>query len=98
MNLFSLLNKRQPLMKMFRRKQNNNRGVMWASLLSLAVSAAAYVLSRGQKQTNEGSTSKTSPLQNIVSNLAPKNNISLMNDAALTEYSEELISKAIQNK
>jgi hypothetical protein len=103
MKLISMLNKNQAFMKLFRRKQNNN-GVMWASLISLAVSAVAYVLSKGLRQnTNENTNTEkrrynTPSLRNFVSSITPKGNISMMNDAALTEYSEELISKAIENK
>jgi Na+(H+)/acetate symporter ActP len=100
MKLMSMLSKKQPFLNLFRKKQNN-KGVMWASLLSLAVSAVAYVLSRGQQQNtnNENKQRYKAPsLRNFVSSITPKGDIPIMNDAALTEFSEELISKAVQNK
>lgn len=91
MNWMSFFNNKQGFMKMFRKKQSN-RGVMWASLISVAVSTIAFYMRRGQKNT-------TSPsLRNFVNNFTSNRNIPVMNDAALTEFSEELITKAIQNK
>lgn len=92
MKRMSLLNSvtKQPYMNMFRKKRSN-KGVMWASLISLGVSTLVMMLSKGKRKN------VTSPFQNFTKNIAPKSNISMMNDAALTEFSEELLTKAVEN-
>lgn len=92
MRMISLFNNRQQqgLMKMFRRRQRNN-GVLWASIISVALSTAAMFMRRGRKITN------VPGLRNFVNNFTSNRNIPAMNDAALTEFSEEFISKAVQN-
>lgn len=91
MKFMSFFNNRQGFMKMSRRKQSN-RGVMWASLISVAVSSIALLMRRG------GNRNTAPSLQNFVNNFTSKRNVPMMDDAALTEFSEELISKAMQNK
>lgn len=67
---------------------------MWASLLGLGISAAAvFGVTRGKRKDF------TLPFQNPLKNFSPKINVNRMDNAALTEFSEELLTSAInQNK
>ncbi|MDP4084145.1 MAG: hypothetical protein Q8934_05965 [Bacillota bacterium] len=108
MNMLRMMNlaKKQPFMKMFTRKKSN-KGFLWASLLSLGASAAVWGMTRGKKmipnqQQPQSHATRTesnrTPFQNMFKNLTINKNISTMNDAALTEFSEELINQATQTK
>lgn len=98
--------RKQPFIRMFTRKRNNN-GAMWASLIGLGISAVMFGLNKGQnKGQNKGanvpipngqSTGTMGSIQNLLQNNPFKASPSTMNDAAITEFSEELISKALQN-
>ena len=83
--------KAQPLLKMFPRKRKS-RGAMWASLLGIGLSAAVFGVTKGKRRD------LALPFQNIIRNVAPKTNLSLMDNAALTEFSEELLMSALNNK
>lgn len=75
--------RRQPLLNMFGRRRRNTRGMLWGSLISLGVSAAAYGLNRNRNRN------MLRPLQNIMNNsrmgAALKPNM-----AGLTEFAKEL--------
>ncbi|WP_228460322.1 hypothetical protein [Cytobacillus dafuensis] len=71
------------LQNMFGRRRNN-RGMIWASLLGLGVSAAAIGLSRNRNRN------MMNPLQNIMNNLQTPLNRQVPN-AALTEFAKEII-------
>ncbi|MDQ0197853.1 hypothetical protein [Neobacillus ginsengisoli] len=73
-------------------QKRKSRGAMWASLIGLGVSAAVFGVTRGKRSVN------ALPLQNLVKNFTPKTDLNLMNNAALTEFSEELLSSALKNK
>jgi hypothetical protein len=77
--------------RLFRQKRNN-RGAMWASLVGLGISAAVFGVTRGKRTVN------ALPFQNLVKNFTPKTDLNMMNNAALTEFSEELLSSALENK
>jgi Na+(H+)/acetate symporter ActP len=77
------LGRRQNILNMFGRRRNN-RGMMWASLLGLGVSAAAYGLGRNQNRN------MMAPFQNLISNFRTRNSGQMPNMAALTEFSKEL--------
>jgi hypothetical protein len=83
--------RRQPLFKMFAPKRKN-RGTMWVSLIGLGLSAAVYGVTRGNRKDIAGS------FQNVMKNFTQKNNVNLMGNAALTEFSEELLDSALRNK
>lgn len=81
---------------------------MWASVISVAVSAIVMSMGRGfgtgpnngkrnEQGERERQDQRTPSLQNLVKNFSANTNIPQMNDAALTEFSEELISKATQH-
>jgi hypothetical protein len=80
----------KPFFNMFGRKRNS-RGAMWASLLGLGISAAVFGLTRGKRINN------MQPIQNLVQSFTPKTNFNQMNNAALTEFSEELLESALRN-
>lgn len=76
--------RRQTLFNMFGRRRNN-RGMMWASLLGLGVSAAAYGLRRSRNKN------MLQPLQNLMSNFRFQKSAQMPNMAGLTEFSKEII-------
>ncbi|WHY75557.1 hypothetical protein QNH20_15620 [Neobacillus sp. WH10] len=82
--------RRQPFFKLFAPRRRN-RGAMWASLLGLGLSAAVVGVTRGKRKNFE------LPFQNAVKNFSPKTNLNLMDNAALTEFSEELLASALKN-
>lgn len=66
-------------------KRRNNRGMIWASLLGLGVSAAAYGLRKNRNMNIQ------QPIQNIMNRVRSSTAGPMPNMAALTEFSEELI-------
>lgn len=83
-----LFNSRQGknLLKMVgRRRRNNNRGMMWASLLGIGASAAAYGLGRNRNNTN-----MMRPVQNVMNNLRSRNTGQMPNMANMTEFAKEV--------
>jgi hypothetical protein len=78
-----------PFVSMFMNKRRG-RGTMWASLLGLGVSAAILGMAKGRRRD------LTPPFQNAIENFTPK--MGTMNTAALTEFSEELLASALNNK
>jgi hypothetical protein len=95
MKIWSLFRK-QPYMKMFTRKRSN-KGAVWASLISLGATAAVWGMSKGKMTKGNSEERKNKPTGNMLTNLIGNRNIPMMNDAALTEFSEELINKAVNN-
>ncbi|MGG1679156.1 hypothetical protein ACIFOT_26035 [Neobacillus sp. NRS-1170] len=82
----------QPFFNLFMPKRKS-RGAMWASLLGIGLSAAVFGVTRGKRKD------MALPIQNAVKNMVPKfNNINRMDTAALTEFSEELLESALNNK
>ncbi len=75
---------------MFARKRKS-RGAMWASLLGIGLSAAVFGVTKGKRRDI------ALPIQNMVKNFTPKTNLNLMDNAALTEFSEELLMSALNN-
>ncbi|MGE6261033.1 hypothetical protein ACQKCU_24685 [Heyndrickxia sporothermodurans] len=73
--------KRQNILSMFGRKRNN-KGMMWISLLGFGISAAFYGFRRNKNML--------SPIQNLI-NKSPLRKASQMPNAALMEFSKELI-------
>ncbi len=69
---------------MFGRKRNN-RGMMWASLLGVGVSAAAYGLRRNRN------SNMLRPVQNVMNSILTRTGGQMQNPAALTEFSKELV-------
>ncbi|MDQ0243382.1 hypothetical protein J2S09_000918 [Bacillus fengqiuensis] len=75
------------LLNMFGRRRNN-RGVMWASLLGIGASAAAYGLGR-----NRGNNGMGSAIQNAVKNSGLNNLqrvVPMPNKRAYAEFAEEM--------
>ncbi|MEH7502101.1 hypothetical protein V7152_08645 [Neobacillus drentensis] len=81
----------QPFFKMFARKRKS-RGTMWASLLGIGLSAAVFGMTKGKRKD------LANPFQNMVKNFAPKTNLNIMDNAAITEFSEELLMSALNKK
>jgi predicted histidine transporter YuiF (NhaC family) len=75
----------QPFFKMFAKKRKN-RGAIWASLVGLGLSAAVIGVTKGRGKI---------PIQNIAKNLTSKNNSNRMDNAGLTEFSEDLLKSAL---
>ncbi|MBO1510161.1 hypothetical protein [Metabacillus bambusae] len=82
----ALLNtgRRQNILKMFGRKRNN-RGMMWASLLGLGVSAAVFGI-RSNRNRN-----MLRPVQNVMNNIRTQTAGQMPNAAGITEFSKELV-------
>ncbi len=84
-----------PVFTLFMPKRKS-RGAMWASLFGLGISAAVFGITRGKRKNF------ALPFQNAmknVKNFTPKTNLNLnlMDKAALTEFSEELLESALRN-
>jgi hypothetical protein len=82
---------KQPFFKMFAPKRKS-RGTMWASLIGLGLSAAVFGVTRGKRRD------LTVPFQNVMKNFSSKTNLNLRDNAAITEFSEELLSSALRDK
>lgn len=82
-----LLNKgiRKNVLNRFGRNRNNRRGIIWASLLGLGVSAAAYGLGRNRNKN------MLIPVQNVMNNIRTRTVGQMPNAAAITEFSKELV-------
>ncbi|KAB2332135.1 hypothetical protein F7731_17775 [Cytobacillus depressus] len=78
------LGRRQNLLNMFGRRRNN-RGMMWASLLGLGASAAAYGLGRNRKNNMQN------PVQNLMNNFQFRSAGQMPKMANLTEFAKELV-------
>jgi hypothetical protein len=99
MKIMSLMRK-QPYMKMFTKKRSN-KGAVWASLISIGATAAVWGMTKSKMKDSTRDSSKDStkkPVRNMLTNLIGNKNIPMMNDAALTEFSEDLINKVVNNK
>jgi hypothetical protein len=99
MKIMSIMRK-QPYMKLFTRKRSN-KGAVWASLLSIGATAAVWGMTKGKRKDSTRDNSRDStkqPIRNMLTNLIGNRNIPMMNDAALTEFSEDLINKVVNNK
>jgi hypothetical protein len=71
-------------------KRRRTRGTMWASLLGLGISAAVFGLTRGKRKYT------ALPFQNMMKNFTVRNP-GVMGNAALTEFSQELLASALKN-
>ena len=71
---------RQNILGIFGRRRDN-RGIIWASLLGLGLSAAAFGLRRNDKRR------WMNPIQNIMNNSPTRNATPI----SLTEFSRELV-------
>jgi hypothetical protein len=80
---------KQNMLKMFGRKRKN-KGMMWASLLGLGVSAAAYGLGRNRKSNMLGS------VQNAMNSILTRTANRVPN--TMTEFSKELLPDPLTNK
>jgi hypothetical protein len=76
--------RKQPLFNMFGKKRKN-RGMMWASLLGLGVSAAAYGLRRNRNMNS------MQQLQSIMNNFRMNKPAQMPKMAGLTEFSKEIL-------
>ncbi|MCL6572002.1 MAG: hypothetical protein K6T88_10020 [Bacillus sp. (in: Bacteria)] len=75
-------------------KNKKRKGSIWASasLLVIGVGAAIFGVTRGKNKDF------TLPIQNIVKNFSAKTNLNQMDNTAITEFSEELLTSALKNK
>ena len=86
--------KRQPLFKLFTPKPKRNMS-LWASLAGIALSAVVFGLTRGKRKDF------ALPFQNVMKNFSERSNLpslNVMDNAALTEFSDELMESALNNK
>jgi hypothetical protein len=82
-----------PYIKMFTKKRSN-KGVVWASLISLGATAAVWGMTKVNKKEKT-----TVPIGKMFSNMISNKNMPNMNNAAaLTEFSEELVSDVLNKK
>jgi hypothetical protein len=85
---------KQTFFKLFTPKQKS-RMPLWASLIGLGLSAAVFGLTKGKRREF------ALPFQNVMKNFSEKTNLpnlNVMDNAALTEFSEELTESALNNK
>jgi hypothetical protein len=84
---------RQPLFKLFTPKPKS-RMPLWASLVGLGLSAAVFGITKGKRRNF------ALPFQNVMKNFSEKTNLpslNVMDNAALSEFSEELMESALTN-
>ncbi|PFO04746.1 hypothetical protein COJ85_10800 [Bacillus sp. AFS076308] len=84
---------RQPFFKLFTPKPKS-RMPLWASLVGLSLSAALFGITRGKR------SDFALPFQNAVKNFSEKTklpSLNVMDNTALTEFSEELMESALNN-
>jgi hypothetical protein len=72
------------LLQMFGRRRNNNRRMMWASLLGIGASAAAYRIGRNRN------TNMMRPVRNVMNNLRT-NGGQVPKMANAMEFAEEFV-------
>jgi hypothetical protein len=82
--------KKQPYLNMFKKKRSN-KGVVWASLISIGISTLMMMLRKGKTQK------VTSSFQNFTKNITSKSGMPLMNNA-LAEFGAEFFTKNISAK
>ncbi|MBT2656151.1 hypothetical protein J7E81_13100 [Bacillus sp. ISL-18] len=85
---------RQPLFKLFTPKPKS-RMPLWASLVGLGLSAAVFGITKGKRRDF------ARPFQNVMKNFSEKTNLpslNVMDNAALSEFSDELMESALTNK
>ncbi|MGJ7912738.1 hypothetical protein [Neobacillus sp. LXY-1] len=95
-----------PFLKMFMPKRRN-KGTLWASLFGLGISAVVYGMKKGRGREFAdpiaNTVKKLTPnvnmerIGNITKNITPNLNVDHMNNAALAEFSEELMESALNN-
>jgi hypothetical protein len=83
--------RRLPFFNLFMPKKRKGRGTMWASLIGLGVSAAVFGITRGKR------SNVALPFTNAIRNMTPKMNVGRMDNAALTEFSDELLASSLKN-
>lgn len=66
-------------------RRRSNRGMIWASLLGLGVSAAAYGLGKNQNRN------MLNPIQNLMNNFRMPTSSQMPKMSSLTELSKELV-------
>jgi hypothetical protein len=91
MKMVSLLKtvKKQPYLNMFTKKRSN-KGVLWASLISLGVSTLMMMLSKGKREK------VTSSFQNLTKNITASK-LPMMNNA-LAEFGADFFSENLPAK
>lgn len=93
--------------------RKKNRNTMWFSVIGIAISAVAALLGftrgkgflnfpgqnqAGQNHTETNRTQQNFSEPNLVKNFASSRDINVMDNAALAEFSEELLSSALKNE
>lgn len=85
---------KMPFFKLFTPKPKSKMP-LWASLVGLSLSAAVFGITRGKRRD------VALPFQNAIKNFTQKTslpNLNVMDNTALTEFSEELMENALKNK
>ncbi|PLS02769.1 hypothetical protein [Neobacillus cucumis] len=92
---------RQPFFKLFTPKPRRKMPI-WASLVGIGLSAAVFRMTKGKRKDF------ALPFQNVVKNFSEKTtnlanipnipNLNVMDNTALTEFSDELMESALNNK
>ncbi|PAE33327.1 hypothetical protein [Bacillus sp. 7884-1] len=78
------IGRRQNILNMFGRRRNN-RGILWASILGMGISAAAYGFRRNSN------INMLNSVQNLMNNFRFRNITPIPKMANLTEFSKELV-------
>jgi hypothetical protein len=96
-----------PFLQMFMPKRKRN-GSLWASLIGIGLTAAVFGLARGNRKDvalpvsdaikNFTPKMNFQGMNNIVKNIAPNLNLDRMDNAALAEFSEELLESALNKE
>lgn len=82
---FNMMGK-QNVYKMFWKKRTNNR-MIWASIISVIVSAAAYFLRKNQGIGNQANNS----VQNVMNSLMTAQTTKTIPNAVMAEFAKELL-------
>lgn len=87
--------------------KRRNKGALWASIFGLGISAAMYGMKRGRgrglSEPIANTVKKFTPnvnmerFGNMAKNITPNLNIDKMDNAALAEFSEELLESSLRN-
>ncbi|MGM0890039.1 MAG: hypothetical protein ACQEW5_24550 [Bacillota bacterium] len=77
--------RKKNMLNRFGSNRNNRKGMMWASLLGLGVSAAAYGLRRNRNRN------MLLPVQNVMNSIQTRTADQMPNATAITEFSKELV-------
>ena len=90
------MNNRLGKMNMFGKKRNNN-GMVWASVIGILVSAAAYFLRKNPGSTQKSKGNSNNTIQNVMNSLTTGKANSPIPNAMVAEFAKELLPENNNN-